>query len=370
MKPRNHDDKLSIQEQAAQWVVDLQEPSQDLLQAFALWLRESPRHVEEFLFINALWDEFDNFAAQPRIDLEKMIAEAREAHNSSNIVELQVGRQRVEETISSDASPRWSYRWPLAAAAISMLCLSFVFAWQWFPAFLGNETYTTPVGEQRTLRLKDGTVVYLNTNTRVETDFSFKSRNITLLYGEALFDVAKEPERPFRVHSDNNVIQAIGTQFNVYRQANITKVAVIEGIVGVAPDKKPKPGRLASVPGTPLDSALSDLSINPSRLTAGQEAELNPDGKVLKLAETDVRNAIAWRTRRLVFQSHSLEEVATEFNRYNRLQIQIEGDELTAKRLTGTFNADDPETLIRFLDTGQDLKISRVSNKIIIRQIN
>ncbi|MFA5632155.1 MAG: FecR domain-containing protein [Porticoccaceae bacterium] len=361
-----HNDKLSIQEQAAQWLIELQDTNPALQKSFALWLRESPRHVEEFLFINALWHELDNIEAHSSAELEILVAEAQEMHASSNVVELHTDRQSLDENPPLDTRPARKYHRPFVAAATVMLCVSLVIAWQWLPAFMGNDTYSTMLGEQRTVRLKDGSLVHLNTNTKVETHFSFKGRDITLLDGEALFDVAKDPDRPFRVRSNKNIIQAIGTQFNVYQHGDVTKVAVIEGIVGIDPDRKLQPQHQQSV-DLSSHSAVK-VSVDPARLVAGQEAALGPNGEVLSLIETDVRNAIAWRTRRLVFQSQSLSEVAAQFNRYNRLQIRIEGDELAAKRLTGTFNADDPKTLIRFLAAGQDLQVDRSGNNVVIRQ--
>ncbi len=368
MTPSLHNDKLSIQEQAAQWLVELQDSTPALQKSFALWLRESPRHVEEFLFINALWHELDSADTHSSAELEMLVAEAREMHASSNVVELHTDGRAREETPPLDIRPARKYHRPLAAAAAAILCVSLVIAWQWLPAFMGNDTYITLVGEQRTVRLKDGSLVHLNTNTKVKTHFSFKGRDITLLDGEALFDVAKDPDRPFRVRSDNNIIQAVGTQFNVYQHGDVTKVAVIEGIVDIDPNKMLSPQNRTSAITPASDHLSEETLIDPARLVAGQEAALGPNGEVLSLIETDVRNAIAWRTRRLVFQSRPLAEVAAQFNRYNRLQIRIEGDELAAKRLTGTFNADDPKTLVRFLAAGQDLQVDRSGNNVVIRQ--
>lgn len=65
--------------------------------------------------------------------------------------------------------------------------------------------------------LNDGSIVYLNTRSRVEEQFSRQARNVRLLEGEAMFSVEHDRARPFRMISDDTVIQAIGTQFNVYR---------------------------------------------------------------------------------------------------------------------------------------------------------
>src|SRR5262249_20575532 len=123
--------------------------------------------------------------------------------------------------------------WSSLAASVVVLG---VLGWFASPLrYAAGTTYVTQLGEQRTFRLPDGSVLYLNTQSRATVSYSNIARDVQLEQGEALFAVAAESRRPFRVHTGTAVVQAIGTQFNVYRNLDATTVSVIEGRVKVSP---------------------------------------------------------------------------------------------------------------------------------------
>src|SRR5207253_99611 len=112
-------------------------------------------------------------------------------------------------------------------------------------------------------------------------------------------------------------------QFNIYRRNSDTRVSVVEGAVQIS--------------ASGLTALVHPAA--PSRLEAGQQAEVK-SGSTHQLARADIAQAVAWRARRLVFRGESLDEVAAEFNRYNALQIRLEGG-ARRKRLTAVFDAND-----------------------------
>ncbi|MEP7247620.1 MAG: FecR domain-containing protein, partial [Gammaproteobacteria bacterium] len=75
---------------------------------------------------------------------------------------------------------------------------------------------------------------------------------------------------------------------------------------------------------------------------------------------------VAWRERRLVFRADPLERVATEFNRYNHVQILIESDALRGKQITGVFDADDPRSFVQFLQRDSTLAVEDSGTDISI----
>lgn len=101
-------------------------------------------------------------------------------------------------------------------------------------------------------------------------------------------------------------------------------------------------------------------------LSAGEEARITPEGRVIKLALAEVDRTIAWRQRKLDFRGTPLEEVAREFNRYNRIKIQIADGPVQLKQLNGVFNADDPNALISFLQSDPQVRIERRVDVVII----
>lgn len=355
MKTQREQGNRSIREQAAWWLTELQDDAPTVRAQFAAWLRESPRHVEEFLLFNALWQELDAMDPQRRMNLEQLIEQAKAAHVTANVVYLQdtAGDSR-------HAGSWWGRSWKLVAGLMAF-GIGTVLAWPWLSPQLeafadfraDTRTYVTTIGEQRTIKLPDDSVVYLNARSRLRVGYSDRVREVILLEGEALFCVDRDAHRPFRVRAGDAVVQAIGTQFNVYRRPESTTVSVIEGVVQISNHAPNAPAR--------------PLAIAPERLTAGRQAVVSASGAIAAQTPPDIDRALAWRERRLVFQSDPLEKIAAEFNRYNVLQIRIEGDALRAKRLIGTFDADDPESLVQFLAKEPNVLVERSGKELAIR---
>jgi transmembrane sensor len=197
--------------------------------------------------------------------------------------------------------------------------------------------YVTSVGEQRTARLEDGTTIVLNTGTELRVEFSDRLREVRLLKGEALFNVARDTLRPFRVLSDRVVAQAVGTSFVVRRKAGQTVVTVIEGQVAVVSHSSRDELRSIEFPRDSL------------RLAAGVRARVADDAIDTAPVANPVA-ATAWRTGRLIFDGETLAEAVAEFNRYNDLQLVVEDPRLAGERLSGVFDAHQPQSLVLFLE--------------------
>ncbi|MBS0539559.1 MAG: FecR domain-containing protein [Proteobacteria bacterium] len=183
--------------------------------------------------------------------------------------------------------------------------------------------YTTAVGERRRVDLADGSVAYLNTGTALSVDYTAQARRLTLHQGQALFEVAKNPNRPFIVAAEGMETQALGTTFSVRRTGSCANVVVSEGVVEV---------RVGADAGV--------------RLEAGQKYSFGSNGP-RKLRTVDVERATAWQRGKLIFNSRPLGQVVTELQRYQKTRIVIVDDGLKALRVTGVFDLDHPEHLLR-----------------------
>jgi len=327
MNARRQD--LRIAEEAADWLLRLQtQPDAECHTSFIAWLKHSPRHIEEFLLMSATARVAREGGRVAQLDVEALIREAAPGVTTFDFKE--------------HTQPRYSgtrrRHWTTALAAVATILAIAIGTWTWH---LDSDTYVTPIGEQRNIKLPDGSFIYLNTRSRVKVDYSGERRDIRLLEGEALFVVAREAARPFRVVTDSTVIQAVGTQFNVYRRDEATTVSVIEGQVKIA-----------------RSAAL---------LSAGDQAKVISDGHIVKERAGNIDNAVAWRQRRLVFQSDTLADIAREFNRYNRMQIRIEGKEAEQRRFTAVFNADEPQALLMFIRDDPQLVVESAGQKTVIR---
>jgi transmembrane sensor len=347
--------ELSIAEQAAQWLCELGDESQDRRAEFVAWLQESPRHVEEFLLTTTVWKAFDGAGPGHDERTRKMIAEALLEDGSASVVALDRGALPSGDIkLPARVGARRISQWVVGIAA-TLAVLAIVL--RFLP--LGAQTYATGIGEQRTFRLPDSSIVYLNAQSRVKVRFSKHARELHLLEGEGLFTVARDRARPFRVKAGGNVIQALGTQFNVYRRAEVTTVSVLEGAVQILTTENAATSSQAS--------QLIPSSSPANRLAAGEQASITSGGRIVRPAKTDVTDAVAWRDRRVVFRAERLEDITAEFSRYNPRHIRVEGDLARNKRLTASFAADDPESLVLFLAKEQELVVEREGDGFLVR---
>lgn len=328
-------DDLRVAEEAADWLLRLeQDCSTESHAEFVAWTKQSARNLHEFLFVKAASEELSGIDPQKTIDLSSLGIDPA-------VVELHHKARSTPPLLASRQNKRrWVYG--LSAAVLSALALS---ATLWQSAANDADFYQTAVGEQRSFKLSDGSVVHLNTDSRIEVRFSATGRELNLIDGEAFFIVAREATRAFRVEAGAARVQAIGTQFNVYRHNEVTTVSVIEGRVSIA-----------GAPGNETKEAA-----------AGEQAQISHDRHIEKRAVADIERATAWRGRRLVFQADRLEEVAAQFNRYSTRPIRVEGLPALNRELSGVFDADDPQPLLRFLANDPALTIEDTTTAIVIR---
>jgi transmembrane sensor len=180
------------------------------------------------------------------------------------------------------------------------------------------------VGEQQTVRLSDGTRLTLNTDSRVVIRFSAGQRRVALLKGEAMFEVAKNPHRPFIVLASGEEVRALGTVFLVRKDAADVKVTLVEGKVSVtAPGKSER--RLVAV------------------LAPGQRLTLRDQAAAAAIDRPKLDAVTAWRRGQVMFDDVSLREAAAELNRYGGRRILVGDPSLDGLKISGVFSTSDPE---------------------------
>ena len=243
-----------ILDEATTWFVEFSENdvSQAQRQQFIAWLRTSPEHIRAYLQITAHWEDARALESSRRQSIDELIALAR---TDSNVVPLQaplkVPVQAPVPGFSSGVLSQQSDRYRgtaktpknthdtgtlerkfSIAASIALVAIGSL-AWYWYNYQLN--TYTTAIGEQRSITLADGSTVDLNSRSKIRVAYHDRERDIQLLNGQALFHVAKDRTRPFIVHTNTTNIRAVGTRFDVYQKHNTTVVTVVEGKVAVIP---------------------------------------------------------------------------------------------------------------------------------------
>lgn len=319
---------------AAYWLATLSDENCTAAerQQFSRWLRASTSNVEEFLKLSTLAHAASRHGASwPERTVESLIAEARA---SSNVAALESNRASGEAPRVRRVIP-WLMAASIAVVAIGAAFMASSGRWQ---AWIANPAYQTAMGEQRSITLEDGSVVELNTRSRLHTQFSRKLRAVELVEGEAIFRVAQDAQRPFRVRSGSTDIIAVGTAFNVNAHDARTIVTVLEGRVRVD-------GHEGSAPIV---------------LDVGEQLIVTPAQPSVRLSLPDTEKVISWTQRRLIFEETSLGDAAAEFARYSPRQIHVQDAAIAGREVSGVFDAADPASLIAFLR--RDPKVAIVAD--------
>jgi transmembrane sensor len=237
----------------------------------------------------------------------------------------------------------------LAAAASMLLAVG---VGTYFAIAPNGERYATPIGGIASVPLQDGSSVTLNTASEVRVELTPHERHIRLNKGEAFFEVAKDPNRPFIVQVGTKRVIAVGTKFSVRRDGDDVRVAVTEGKVEVTdtrekqdPRSPPSVGREGSGGGS---LHQGEVFLTPGNIASADKAGIVVEDRPL----AEVVDNLSWRQGYLTFHETSLADAVAEFNRYNTHQIAVADPKVAAIRISGTFRAVNYRAFIQVLDAG------------------
>ena len=321
---REREDRQSV---AGRWIARMDRGlSPEEAVALQEWMAADSRNAAELLSMAQNWDEMDDLARLAELFPEN----------------------------TASRKPRNSIVGPLrAAAAVAGLAVLAVVLWSLsdIPGAGAPvaetppvDLYETTVGEQSTAVLSDGSVVVLNTNSRMQVVYSDTGRLLLLQRGEIHVEVAHDPLRPLSVVAGGRIVQAVGTSFSVeITPDDRIELVVTEGkvIVGVvAADREGD---------TPPD-ALTEQPDN--TVAAGEEIVLGAkDESVKPVSKEDIEVRLSWREGRLIFRGESLEYALAEVERYTTVQFVFLEQDLKTRSVTGRFRAGDVEGLLAALRT-------------------
>jgi transmembrane sensor len=268
-----------------------------------------------------------------------LVAEALAEPGPGNVIPLRAaGKPDTPGARRGHGMNAWVTRVPKIAAAM----IVGIVLWVGASHLLNGNTVVTARGEQRSVTLADGSVITLNTDAALRVHLKAKERDIELLRGEARFQVAKDPARPFIVRAQSVQVQALGTVFNVRTGQGPAQVAVLEGHVAVD-----ALGDVVARGASPTTRNAGG-AIRHVVLKAGERAIV--DQGSLETGEGPPLEAVkAWTERRLVFQDQSLQDVLAEFNRYRTHPLVLDDPALGALVISGVFEIGDPDSLLTYL---------------------
>ncbi|MFT6388428.1 MAG: transmembrane sensor [Cellvibrionaceae bacterium] len=318
----------AILDQATEWTVELNsgELSEARTEMLHAWLKESPLHEASLLKVSDIWDETSALVAETK-------------------------------AVSSPRKNAWSFSSSMAVAAVIFVTLIGVLLSDSMnlngdaqkPLAVIHETL---IGEFKTVTLSDSSRVILNTNSRISVVFNEQSerRRIHLLQGEAYFDVAKDPLRPFVVNVDKREVRAVGTAFNIKSNTRYIEVLVKEGIVDFVDLSK-----------------SAEQNASPDRLTAGQILEIENGSKELsRLLPEKVEKRLSWQTGRVVFEGDKLKDVISEVSRYTKTQFIFSDEKAESISVGGSFRIGNVAELLDSIKEGFDVNVEERSDGTIV----
>jgi transmembrane sensor len=327
----------AIEAEASAWIVQLdgKPPSKEDIAALREWMSRSPRHLEAIRRLAGLWGQLDVL---------------------TELVEERAGAARAA---APRRRPAFAVgRWRLATAAVALFAVAAALV-----AVLGSppreaaerSLHATAIGELKHIVLSDGSTVDINTDSIVEIDFGADERHVRLVRGEALFEVAHNPVRPFVVYAGRSAVRAVGTAFSVRIKAEELEIRVTEGRVELVPDVA---ATAASSPGEPAP-------VFPT-IGASQTVILANDvPRIETLDEAVLDRMLSWRDGMLAFEGEPLSQVVEEVSRYTPTRIEIQDPELRDLRIGGYFRVGETDALLEALETGFGVAITREGSDLV-----
>lgn len=303
----------AIAAEAAAWIAQLQRPDRDadLENALRGWLRSDPAHAAAFEEATTVWHQLPGVGAMYR----------ERTH-----------RRRHWKQLAVAASVT------LVAGALLLLHL------------LSGEVYVTAVGEQRLVKLQDGSWITMNTDTVMKTRYGAGERYVALERGEAIFDVAKDADRPFIVATGDERVRALGTSFAVRRDDATVSVLLLEGKVAVEPARP---------------QLLGGRKVRPVQMLAGQGWR-SQDNAVTRLTAAHLGRLTAWRHGELVFDAMTLRDAIAEMNRYSARPLVIQTPAAGNLPISGVFRIRESEEFARTVAALYELRVTMDDRQILL----
>lgn len=329
------------EEEAAFWFARMRSDriSRADREAFLSWLNEDPANSEAYADCQAIWGELGEAAGDD--------------------VVLRMRREAL-----SIAPPRHTLSWRgagLIAASLALVLLGGL-AWLNIDRLIsttprsvliaeaaGPQVLRTAVGERSAITLQDGSVVELNTDSVALVELTPERRNVRLVRGQALFQVAPDSKRPFVVEAAGKRIVALGTAFDVRLDPDGLQVTLIEGRISVEQ----------------IEDSKADLSGAAKFLEPGEQLVARADRPTVVLP-ADVQREVSWRTGRLVFSNEPLGEVIGEINRYSTHKVVMADPGLTELRVSGVFRVGSTRSFVTALDAAFPIEAHNRGDELVL----
>lgn len=300
------------QKQAIRWQSRLSEKkcSDKVKQDFDHWLASSPENVDAFNMIQYFWDQFGHLQA--------------------------LGEPELNEARRFAKTSQTNRRLRNGALALLLAAFGLTAAQPDLALKLTSRHYQTAKGDTVSIALSDGSTIKLNTDSDIRVADILGWRKAWLANGEAWFMIHHDADKPFEVFAGQAHIVDIGTQFNVFTNANKTTVTVQEGEV-----------------------ALSSHHGQPLTLTANQQSSVDELGLVAEKTEINSETIGSWRSGVLIFQNQRLNEVLQQLSRYHQAEFTVLDAHVQNRVVSGRFSTTKLDETLHTLSQAMNLNIKQ-----------
>ncbi len=332
----NAEDDASTQ--AAYWLAKMDSglASPEVFKDFLRWKRADPDNVKAYIELSQVFSDAGNQAASNRIDKKP--------------IKPVLAREKASNT-------QWRYL-PFSlrvSFAASLVMGLFILLVSGLPSNSGEQQkpidLATQIGEQQSLDLKDGSRMLLNTQSLAKVRFQKNERSVHLVSGEAHFEVAHDPSRPFKVYTPHGNVRAVGTAFTINLVDQRLAVTVTEGRIAVTASNTHDRQR-----NQPL--AMVD---------AGHQVQINGNSpQVTPIDARTLEKQIAWHNGLLIFDGDSLTSVVAQISRYTDKQIMIADPGIGQVKIGGQFRTNEISGLLESLDAGFGISAHTDENNTIV----
>lgn len=316
------------------------------------WLAAATAHRVAYLRLDTAWRQSDRLRALGAGLPVGVVPPRGQWAASPPGNEVGSAWQPSRRSLTVSGHPAWRRGLPRLLAVAASLALV-----AWLALGLRREPpirqigWHTAIGELRVVPLADGSTVTLSSDSRIVVAMSRHERHIELQQGEAFFSVAKDPARPFTVEADGRRVTAVGTRFDVRRDATDVRVVVTHGLVRLQSDGEDARRQPTTLLPAGSVAVASDAGVTVSTIPLPQaEAYLN------------------WREGFLSFHDTPLADAAAEFNRYSTRKIVVADSAVAGMRVGGNFRWSNAEGFVRLLVQAFPVKATRKGQDIVLRR--
>ena len=352
---------------ATDWYYQIQQPNitTEEIQRWQEWLAEDKKNAEAFKKVEELMCLTSSIEDISWPDDRELLDDNYDGEISvgDHLKRSKIRFSKIKSYLKSiDLNFKFSTQRP--SYMFFSFLLSFILIADYIHCGLGfnhmsdDIVYQSDKGVNLPIVLNDNSKITLGADSKITVTYTDTNRHILLNYGEAYFDVAKDPHRPFTVDSGNRSVTALGTEFNISRQSVRSVVTVTEGKVIVEPESEKYIAKMTS------NLFYKKLKTD-ALLEAGQRISYD-EKTITPVDSVDVDAHSSWRNGTLKYIDESLGFVIEDINRYSKTPIIVKDTRILQLRYSGTIFVDGINGWIDTLPFIYPVKVEESNNKFNI----